>query len=168
VTACTTGKYSEVVGAYNSGVCIDCAAGTYHDEGTGGISSAVCTKCAAGKFSSISGATDESACIGCAAGTASAAVGADDLSACSQCPASTYSDGSDAHCTPCPLGSTSPVGSTGEDACHFSMSFTYMLTKVEYQHAADELKMTTAPFKTAKDAMTTGACEFARENFCFS
>ena len=45
----------------DTGVCMDCPAGTYHEDSLGGATSAdVCTKCAAGKFSAISGADDDS------------------------------------------------------------------------------------------------------------
>ena len=55
-----------------------------------------------------------------------------------------------AQCTPCPLGSTSPAGSTGEEACHFSMAFAYKLTREEYQIAAEKLKNAIGPFKSAR------------------
>jgi hypothetical protein len=48
------------------------------------------------------------------------------------------------------MGSTSPAGSTGEDACHFSMAFILELTKEEYQIAADKVKLTVGPFKSAR------------------
>ena len=53
-------------------------------------------------------------------------------------------------CTPCPLGSTSPAGSTGEDACHFSMAFTYELAREEYLVAANNLKHAVGPYKSAR------------------
>ena len=48
------------------------------------------------------------------------------------------------------MGSTSPAGSTGEDACHFSMAFTYELARTEYQVASDKLKKAVGPYKTAR------------------
>jgi hypothetical protein len=55
-----------------------------------------------------------------------------------------------AQCTPCPMGSTSPAGSTGEDACHFSMAFTYELAREEYLVAANNLKHAVGPYKSAR------------------
>jgi hypothetical protein len=163
---CPAGKYSAIVGAYFEDVCMDCPPGTYHAENMGGATSAaVCVHCAAGKFASISGATDESACIGCAAGTASVTVGANDLSTCSVCPANTYSSMSSAICTPCPLASTSPAGSTGEDACHFSESFMYNLLRTEYVVAAARVKMAAAPFKSARDALSGAISSYSESLF---
>jgi len=102
---------------------------------------------------------------GCAAGTASAAVGADDISTCVQCPKDTYSTGSSSACTPCPLGSTSPAGSTGEEACHFSMAFAYKLTREEYQIAAEKLKNAIGPFKSARDAMTNAISSYTESMY---
>ena len=105
------------------------------------------------------------ACIDCPAGKASSAEGASELSSCEECPKNTFSYAAQATCTACPPGSAAPAGSTGEDACAFSMAMRLEISRLDYLLAADRFKKATAPYKTARDAMTTAISSYTESMY---
>ena len=63
------------------------------------------------------------------------------------------------------MGSAAPAGSTGADACHFSLAMRYELTREDYQIAAARMKQAIAPYKTARDAMTTAISTYSESMY---
>ena len=63
------------------------------------------------------------------------------------------------------MGSAAPAGSTGADACHFSLAMRYELTREDYQIAAKRMQEAISPYKTARDAMTTAISSYMESTY---
>ena len=63
------------------------------------------------------------------------------------------------------MGSAAPAGSTGADACHFSLAMRYELTREDYQIAAKRMQEAISPYKTARDAMTTAISSYTESTY---
>jgi hypothetical protein len=103
---CPKGKYSSVIGATNSSVCLDCMPGFYSDQN--GL--AACSSCESGKYSE---ALSSSSCSLCPKGKYSSSLAASDSSTCLDCVAGYYANNDGfAFCLRCESGKYSPPGST--------------------------------------------------------
>ena len=147
-TACSPGKYTDILGATSEEECIACPAGKYlgssgNDEvrdciecvagkystARGATSSSTCQDCVAGKFSETAGNDVEWDCRECAAGKYSTVVGASDPMTCQTCPSGKYNlyqaAESIRECVDCEYGKFSGVVGAGYYPCRECVAGTH-------------------------------------------